>query len=88
MRSLADVGAGPGPNLDEAGDLQRDHGFAHRRAADAELAREVAFGGQAVARRELAPPDQVAELAGDLLVQPLRLYGLDGQLKVLRLPAR
>ncbi len=76
LRLDGDEGAGAHPHLDEAGDFQRDHGFAHGGTADAEQPCEVALRRQPVARLELAARDEVSDLTGDLFVKSLRRDGL------------
>ena len=69
-RGLGEDGAVAVPDLDDADDLERDEGLAQGRAADAETLRELALGGQPVARREAVGLDPRTDLLGDLLVEP------------------
>ena len=69
-RGLGQDGAVAVPDLDDADDLERDEGLAQGRAADAETLRELALGGQPVARREAVGLDPRTDLLGDLLVEP------------------
>jgi hypothetical protein len=63
-----DENAGTDAHLNQAADLQRDDGFAHRCAAYAERCGELALGGQPRPRQELAARDQLSDLLGNLSV--------------------
>ena len=72
----AHIGAGADAHLDQAGDLQRDQGFAHGRTADAETVRKVAFGRQARADANLPASIRSRDPVGDLLIKR-GVLGLD-----------
>ena len=69
--AATNVGAGSGADLDQPGDLEGNHGFAHSGPADAKLLREKLLGRQPRARRHRAALDLLANAVRDLLVKPL-----------------
>src|SRR5207244_3134462 len=69
----SDKNSGPDAHLDQSTDFQRNNGFAHRRAADAEFGRQLAFGRQSRSRQKFTGGDQTGNLIGDLPIQAPRL---------------
>src|SRR5687767_10144823 len=66
----AHVHARAAANLDAAFDVECDQRLAQRGPRHAQLLCQVALGGQAGADIEAAMLDQLADLVGDLLVEP------------------
>ena len=67
-RVVGEEGARAAARLDQAAELERAERLADRRAADAEVARELALGGQALAGVEDAAAQLLDEAVGDQLV--------------------
>ncbi|MCY1544246.1 hypothetical protein D9M68_801140 [compost metagenome] len=59
-------------------DFERDQRLSHGRPRHAHLQRQVAFGRQARAHREFAALDELAQLIGNLAVEPAGFDGLEG----------
>jgi hypothetical protein len=74
---LGDEHAGADADLHLARHLEGDEGLADGRTGHAELLGEVALGGEALPRGELALGDQVGELTRDLPVEAVAVDGLD-----------
>ena len=71
-RTLRDVRARTVPRLHHAHRGERAQADPHRRPADADLRRQLTFGGQPVARAQRAALDEVADVRDDLLGAALR----------------
>ena len=75
-------------NFDQTLDFERDEGFSNRGTRHAELHREVALGGQALAASELSRGDESRQLVGNLTVQTAVIDSLDRHTKTLTRPRR
>ena len=73
---MRDENTGADAHLDATRELERDDGFAHRSARNAEQDRELALGRQPRACRKFAIVDQRGDLPGDLPIQARRLHCL------------
>jgi hypothetical protein len=68
-RASSSINPGSEPHLDQSVEFERDDGFAHGRARNAEGLRQLALGGQALADFMLAVGDCLRELLRDLFVK-------------------
>ena len=69
--------------MNQSGNVQRDHRFADRRAADLQQTGQIAVRGQALSGFVFAVLDQSGKLFGHLAVQGGSGYGMDGHEKCL-----
>ena len=75
---VADERSGAHVGLHEAGELELVLGAAHRVGVDGEVDRELAHGGEAVARAQRARGDGALHLVDDLPVEGNAALQIDG----------